>query len=96
MVATKSQDPMVVFETYYADILFLLLSGEVQSDLLDSISSFDYVDDDIGSTNPKELVFAASDLPGFGVKLYYVEKTASKSEPIKSTPKLKFGTDVMS
>jgi lysosomal alpha-mannosidase len=67
--------------------------GEIQSDLLDSISSFDYVDDDIGSTNPKELVFAASDLPGFGVKLYYVEKTASKSEPIKSTPKLKFGTD---
>jgi hypothetical protein len=95
MVATKSQDPMVVFYTYYADILFLLLSGEVQSDLLDSISSFDYVDDDIGSTNHKELVFGASDLPGFGIKLYFVEKIASRSQAIKSISKLKFGSDVM-
>jgi lysosomal alpha-mannosidase len=67
--------------------------GEVESDLLDGISSFDYVDDDTGSPNPKELVFAAADLPGFGLRLYYVEKTSSKSKPIKSTPKLKFGTD---
>jgi hypothetical protein len=68
----------------------------VESDLLDGISSFDYVDDDTGSPNPKELVFAAADLPGFGLRLYYVEKTSSKSKPIKSTPKLKFGTDVRS
>ena len=73
---------------------FLLL-GEVTSDLLDSISDFSYVDQNFGSPKPKELVFAA-DVSGFGLKLYYVEKTATKAKSVavKTTPSVKFGTDV--
>ncbi|EFA08767.1 lysosomal alpha-mannosidase [Tribolium castaneum] len=67
--------------------------GEVATELLDSISSFSYIDKNTGVPSPKELVFPASDVPGLGVKLYYVEKTASKSRLMKQKPQVKFGTD---
>ncbi|XP_044269447.1 lysosomal alpha-mannosidase-like isoform X2 [Tribolium madens] len=67
--------------------------GEETADLVDSISSFSYVDTNFGSPSPKELVFAANDIPGFAIKLYYVEKVSSKSLPVKQSPDLKFGTD---
>ncbi|XP_044269680.1 lysosomal alpha-mannosidase-like [Tribolium madens] len=67
--------------------------GEVSSDLFDSISSFDYIDENTGVPSTKELVFAATEVPGFGVKLYYVQKITSESILIKQTHKFKFGTD---
>ncbi|KYB25900.1 lysosomal alpha-mannosidase-like precursor [Tribolium castaneum] len=67
--------------------------GEVTVDIVDSISSFEYIDTNFGTPSPKELVFAANDVPGFGIRLYYVEKTSAKSRPVKQSPKVKFGTD---
>lgn len=61
------------------------------SDLLDSISSFSYLPE---TPHPKELVFRARMIPAFGVKLYYVERTNSKSQGLKAVAKPKIGTEV--
>lgn len=68
--------------------------GEVKFDLVDSISTFDYVDKTFGTPKGKELVFPVTNIPGFAVRLYYIERTASKPVSVKKTSQVKFGTDV--
>jgi lysosomal alpha-mannosidase len=56
--------------------------GEELYDVFDSIHSFDYVEEDV-KPSPKQLVFAARNLPPLGIKLYYVEKVAAPSVAYK-------------
>lgn len=50
---------------------------EEKIDILDSISSFDYLQKAF-NTSSKELVFAVTSLPPLGIRLYYVEKVSGK------------------
>ncbi|CAG9856046.1 unnamed protein product [Phyllotreta striolata] len=49
-------------------------------DVLDAISDFGYVDSNDGEVSPKELVFAAEDVPPMGLKLYYVTKKGGNNQ----------------
>jgi lysosomal alpha-mannosidase len=73
--------------------------GEELYDVFDSIHSFDYVEEDV-KPSPKQLVFAATNLPPLGIKLYYVEKVAAPSvayKPFKAVAQDDnyFGTEVV-
>lgn len=73
--------------------------GEVENVVTDSISNFDYLNSISQHTSPNDLLFEVTDLPGFGARLYYVERRSTLEEsnieekPIKQ--QLKFGTDVI-
>lgn len=80
-------------------IIYLsIFLGEVESVVTDSISNFDYLNSISQHTSPKDLLFEVTDLPGFGARLYYVERRStlkeSNSEKIPQEQKIKFGTDV--
>lgn len=70
--------------------------AQVENVVTESISSFDYLNSISQHTSPNDLLFEVTDLPGFGARLYYVERrsTLQDQESQSKKQQIKFGTEV--
>ncbi|XP_056631268.1 lysosomal alpha-mannosidase-like [Diorhabda sublineata] len=61
--------------------------GQEPYDVIESLSTFDFVDIKGEKPSSHELIFAAKDVPAMGLKLYHIEKISSTSTNSRETNK---------
>lgn len=66
----------------------------MQSDVVDPISSFLYVQIDGAEPAKSELVFIANQIPPLGIQTYLVNKVSSEVNKSGGSDKFKFGDEV--